>query len=344
MGEATMRPRDAARLAALLVRLARGPGGAPPRGVEEHRDLTIPGARSRCDLYAPRAGAPDRAVVAVHGVTVNGARDPRLVHFARCLARARVACWVPTLAGLSECRFEEGDVGDLGAIATEAARRQGRAAGLVGFSYGASYALVAAARPDAAEAVAFVVGFGAYHSLADLLEGYRRDARRQPESERELDDRRYLRLVLARAFGEASAAPVGDPAAIREQLARFCRDATAEEKRRFDEGPQLAALDAEALLARALAERGPTLAALSPSEGGALARLRCPVSLIHDEGDTVVPAEHSRRIHAELRRGAARREHRLLVTGLLSHVTLADAARPRDLLELFAALAPVVAG
>jgi pimeloyl-ACP methyl ester carboxylesterase len=339
-----MRAGEAARLFALLGRIARGPGGAPLRDVEERRDLTIAGSRSSCDLYMPRKTTPDRAVVAVHGVTVNGARDPRLVHFSRCLARARVVCYVPMLAGLSECRFDERDVDDLRAIVAEAALRHDGAAGLIGFSYGASYALLAAARPEAAGAVSSVVGFGAYHSLADLLEGYRRDARRPAANDRELDDRRYLRLVLARAFGDAGAAPRCAPAALLAQLARFCHEATEEEKRRFDEGPQLAGLDVGAVLARALAERSSTIAALSPSEGGALSRIRCPVSLIHDAGDRVVPPEHSQRIHAELERGAARGRHRLLVTGLLSHVTLADAVRPRELLELFLALAPAVTG
>jgi pimeloyl-ACP methyl ester carboxylesterase len=346
--EAAVRPREAARLAALLLRIAQGPReGRRQPAVAERRGLAIPGARSTCDLYEPRGRAPDRAVVAVHGVTAKGGRDPRLMHFARCLARAGVSCLVPTLAGLSDCRFDERDVDDLCSLAVDAARRSGRAAGLVGFSYGASYCLVAAGRQGAAGAVGYVVSFGAYHSLADLLEGYRRDARRPPASARERDDRRYLRLVLAHGLRELSAAPGPDPESARSLLRRFCHEATEEEKRSFDEGAALSGIDVEAVLARALAERGPTVAALSPAESGALARIRCPVSLVHDAVDGVVPPAHSRRIHAALLRHAApggARRHTVLVTGLLSHVTLADAARPRDLLRLLAALAPVVAG
>jgi pimeloyl-ACP methyl ester carboxylesterase len=342
-----MGPAEAARLAALLLdvaRASRARAGRPPSGVAERRGLAVQSARSAYDLYEPARRTADRAVVAVHGVTVNGGRDARLVHFARCLARARVACLVPTLAGLSDCRFDERDVDDLCALAVEARRLTGRAPGLVGFSYGASYCLVAAGRPGVE--AAYVVAFGAYRSLADLLEGYRRDAARTPASARERDDRRYLRLVLTHGLSDLAAPPGCDISAaagvnLRSLLERYCHGATEEEKRQVD--VVAARLDVAETLARALRTRAVTVAALSPAESGALGRVRCPVILIHDAADGVVPPDHSRRLHAGLERAGAAR-HTLLVTGLLTHVSLADALRPRDLLRLLAALAPIVAG
>ena len=42
--------------------------------------------------------------------------------------------------------------------------------GLIGFSFGGTYALLAAAFPETAGAIRFVLAVGAYYSLADVVE------------------------------------------------------------------------------------------------------------------------------------------------------------------------------
>ncbi|MCP5047549.1 MAG: hypothetical protein GY940_10280, partial [bacterium] len=114
-----MGPGEWVRLAALMRRLADG--GA--RSLSCRQDAALPaGPVNRCqestpsgivfDLYQHRE--KDRGVwVIVHGVTVNGRKDPRLVHFAHSIACSGVTCVVPSLEGLVSCRWEPGDLDKL---------------------------------------------------------------------------------------------------------------------------------------------------------------------------------------------------------------------------------------
>ncbi|HEY3355878.1 MAG TPA: alpha/beta fold hydrolase [Polyangia bacterium] len=330
-----MRLGDVATLSALLARIARGPRtpDRPDPSVVEDRDRE--GGGLRYDWYA----SPDRlrgAVIALHGVTVNGARDHRLVHFARCLARARVACAVPTLPGLAACRVEARDVDLLGGLVASLGAA-GHRPGLIGFSYGGSYALAAAARPALAASCRFVLTFGAYHRLDDLMTERAAARDEEPATAAAWDDAIYERLVLAHGYPDAAALPPAAQAEAAALLGRYCHAATPEEKRAFYER-HLRGLDLPRLHA-AIAPAA--VAAVSP--GGALGAVRCPVSLVHDRDDSIIAPAHAERLHAELRAAAPAGSHRLLVTALLSHVDLRQALRPGDVGRLYAALAPILA-
>ena len=58
--------------------------------------------------------------------------------------------------------------------------------------------------------------------------------------------------------------------------------------------------------------------------------------------DTFVPPAHAERMHAELRAAPGGERHRLLVSSLLSHVSLADAFRWGELGRLARVLGPVL--
>lgn len=53
------------------------------------------------DFYLPRTEYSSRVIV-LHGVTLNADEDPRLRHFAGCLASVGVTCVVPALRGLAD--------------------------------------------------------------------------------------------------------------------------------------------------------------------------------------------------------------------------------------------------
>jgi pimeloyl-ACP methyl ester carboxylesterase len=329
-----VRLADLARLMGLLSRISQGPRSTDrPAGLREQLEKTSSGAGY--DLYLP-AGEPRAAVVAVHGVTAQGARDARLIHFARSLARAQVACAVPTLPGLSGCRWEAADLDVLEKVALALEVAVGQRPGLVGFSYGGSYCLVAAGRTDLAPRIRFVLTFGAYCSLEEVFAGYLEQERLEPESERDWDDRIYLHLVLAAQLEEALSLPAELRHRVHDLLHRYCDRATAEEKRRFFDH-ELRSLD---LVSTAIASLDrPTLRALSPA--GQLAGLRCPVSLIHDQHDSVVPPAQAEKLREELRVGSNVLT-RLLITPLLSHVDLGALLHPGRVARLVAALAPLV--
>ncbi len=325
------------RLLGLLGRLSAGPDGDGPHAdVEEQLDCRLPGVRAPVDVYRPRR-PPERTVIAAHGVTMLGNRDPRLIHFARSLARSRVTCVVPVLPGLSDCRWAREDVDVLEEVADWVHRDTGGPVGLIGFCYGASYCLVAAARPTVAPHISFVLAFGAFHSLGDLLDEYPGEPPADDAGDEAWDAHVYRRLVLAHQVGQdALVAHVpGDD--VTSLLRRYCHEASDEEKRAFHDR-YLADLDVARL--QASVADAATHEALSPA--GQLGDLRCPASLVHDTHDTIVPADHSRRLYEELQRRAEPRQDTLLVTDLLSHVTLSGMLRLGDLRKLHAALAPVL--
>jgi hypothetical protein len=325
---------DVASLSRLFAHLGAAPSG-PHRDVVEDRDRVTPEGAAY-DAYAPR-GPCRGAVVAVHGVTVNGPRDERLVHFARCLARSRVSCAVPRLPGLIGCRLDADDLDVLASVTRAAAATAGGRAGLIGFSFGASYCLVAAARADVAPIGRFVLAFGAYHSLGDLWANHASARFAEPRTEVEWDDAVYLRLVLAAGNRDLVSLPADAWREVDGLLRRYCHEATPAEKRDVFER-HLRDLD---LLPLATRRHDTAFAALSPA--GRLGGLRCGVSLVHDPHDPTVPVAHAHAIFAELGHGAGGGRHRLLVTPLLAHVTLASALRLGDVGRLYAALGPVLA-
>jgi pimeloyl-ACP methyl ester carboxylesterase len=331
-----VRPIRLMRLGMLLARLSRPPtaGADDPEPIEEQERTSAAGAGYT--LYLPKQHQAMAQVIAVHGMTVNDRHDHRLVHFARTLARSGLACATPTLSGLRDGRFDPHDPEALASVALELSRESARRVGLVGFSFGGSQALLAATRPELAEAVRFVVAFGAYHSLADLFEHFRALELQEPRQPAEIENTIYLILMLAHTLPEK----LPWSAALREEaeqlLRTYCQAPALPRKRDFyDRHLRGLHLVEQALLEVPRA----SVTALSPA--GQLAGLRCPVSLIHDEHDTLVPAQHSRRLHAELR--GLGKTSTLLVTPLLSHVALSEVRHLPDVWKLCAALEPLAA-
>lgn len=330
---------DLFRLSVLLSRLSRGPSAAAAPGVEELPDQPLSGDRpGRFDLYLPAGGTARAAVVAVHGITAQGRKEPRLVHFARCLARSGVACAVPTLPAMSACLTDPADLDVLEQVTLATAARADRRPGLVGFSYGAAFSLVVAARPAMADVLRFVIAIGAYHDLGDLHSIYAAAADRGAPTGEQLDDHIYMHLVVALGMLDGLSLPPGGAQRLRRLYADYCHGgATLDEKR---------AAYRELLWPRDLPYRNlrrhdaATLDALSPA--GKLAAVTCPVRLIHDSRDELVPPRHAEAILAELRRGEAGDHHSLLITSLLSHVELSGLVRLDQVARLFAALAPII--
>jgi pimeloyl-ACP methyl ester carboxylesterase len=328
---------DFARLTALMSRLSRPwQEDAPDARVVEDLDLVAgPGV---FDLYHPARGAPRAVIVAVHGVTTLLGRDPRLIHFARSLARSGVACAVPSLDGLAAARWDAQDLDRLEAVSLEAIARTGRpGVGLIGFSYGGSYALVTAAREALAEQARFVIAIGAYHDLARLFAWYVETRHEDPQTEAQWDDRIYLHMVLARAHPELLTEAARQLPLLEDLLGRYCSGSSPEEKRRTFE-QELRSLD---LVAKCMNAHDPAVvAALSPA--GNLGGLRCPVSQIHDPMDAIVPREQAEALHLELERLPGGERHGLLVTRLLTHVSLDSVLRLGELRRLFVSMAPII--
>jgi dipeptidyl aminopeptidase/acylaminoacyl peptidase len=129
----------------------------------EETTVDTPDGPLHADLY--RSPAPRGALLLVHGLSRAGRRHPELVRLARVLARHRRLVMVPQFEGLAVFRLSGREVAEARA-ATRALAGHGVPVGVVGFSFGAGPALLAAAdTPD----VALAVSFGGYADLEDVV-------------------------------------------------------------------------------------------------------------------------------------------------------------------------------
>lgn len=328
--------RDLFRLTALLKRTAKVP--AKPlvdKRFSERREQTTPGGLVY-DLMEPTRTS-EGLVIPLHGSTLNGKDDARLQHFARSLAISGGTCAVPTLPGLSHMRWVDSDVHALVELIEHLHNQTGRRVGLIGFSFGGSLALLAAANKAVADKVRFVLTFGAYHCLNRVYDFFYETRKQEPIGETAWDDRVYLHLTTAYRQRERLDLPDEVEAGLVSLMKRFCSQSDHEEKRAFFE-QHLRALDL-LTLERQHQDRA-MLDAVSPA--GQLQSLRCQVGLVHDPADGIVPADHAQQLMAELQGTARAADHRLLVTSLMKHVDLAGALNMPEIVRLFKILAPLV--
>jgi dienelactone hydrolase len=130
--------------------------------------------------HPPRAGigavpgaGGGTGVVLVHGVNETGKDDERIVWLADLLARSGFTVLTPDFLGFKSLTIRTSDVEELVASVQYLAGRTedvgpGRI-GLIGFSYGAGPAVIAAADPRVRDDVQFVVSFGGYYDLLNVI-------------------------------------------------------------------------------------------------------------------------------------------------------------------------------
>jgi esterase/lipase len=276
------------------------------------------------------------ACIAVHGVTLKGGQDPRLIHFARTVAHFGTTCVVPTLGGLASCRWETSDLDELANIVALTADTIHQRVGLIGFSFGGSYALIVAARSEVLKYVPWVITLGAYHNLSDVMKGYALNLKREPQSNTEWDEAIHQRLVFLYGQRDAAAFPQEVWQEVEALLKRYCCEAFLEEKRRFYDR-YLRDLNPEVF------NRFPepkVLQELSPA--GNLEHLTCPVMLIHDRHDQVVPATQAQHLLSELEALPNKKQHRLILTSLLSHVSASNLLNVPEVIRIAKALSPLI--
>ena len=264
------------------------------QGAPERSAVNVPtpeGARE-ADLYLPPGDGPFAAVVLFLGVAPAGRDDPRVVNLGEGLARAGMATLVYWSPEKAQERVHEPDIANL-AAAHRFLRAQPYAdperVGLAGFCVGASFALMAAAHPDARERVSFVNAFGPYDDLERLLFAVATRSQSTPDGAVPWEPNHLTLRVAQRMMEEsvdaerarASPAEIADyEAAVASLLAGT--DAQAAERAIADLPP-------------ALLER---MARVSPQTH--VADVRAPVLLMHDRADDLVPAGGSRRLYAAL--------------------------------------------
>jgi len=125
------------------------------------------------DLYLPQPGRPVPGILLNHGVVDTGKDDPRLRRFAEILCRSGFVVLVPDFKGMRSFRIAPSDVDEV-QVAFENLIAMGKytlpgSCGLFGFSYGSGPTMIAASRPVIREKVRFIVSFGGYYDLKNVL-------------------------------------------------------------------------------------------------------------------------------------------------------------------------------
>jgi pimeloyl-ACP methyl ester carboxylesterase len=327
------------RLIALMVRLARGMEGSfSYPAVTRYQGHTAAHPPTVFDVYGHKRKKRSTWVL-VHGFTVNGRKDHRLVRFSHLLAQSGVICVVPTLEGLASCRWEPGDLDALARVIAAASNENQGPVGLMGFSYGGSYCLLAAARQGIKEYVHRVISFGAYHSIRTLFDEYTKIPDREPQHTcaGAWDAVIYCRLALLHGYGGEKFFPPGVQEQIKAMLTRYCTNASLEEKKKFYHQylrePDMAEIIRCAMKPDVVRE-------LSPE--GNISGLACPVTLIHQRNDPVIPQAHAEHLYKELLLLANPERHRLIITSLLSHVSPSNIWHIRDAVRFSLAMAPIL--
>ena len=111
--------------------------------------------------------------VVLHGVTRPGRFHPTLLRFVRALASSKAAVLVPQIPEWVDLSLEPERTLPTVQAALDGLRSLPGTSdgpyGLIGFSFGAPQAMIAAAHQDVSEQLAGVVGFGSYFDVASMV-------------------------------------------------------------------------------------------------------------------------------------------------------------------------------
>ncbi len=325
----------------VLLGLARAPeasDAAPPaeNGSEVRVwDVQVPldGLAARGRFYARGNALEGERVILVHGVHHLGIDEPRLVKFARELAKAGRVVFTPEIEDLTRYHITERSVAQL----TDAGRYLVQMApdpeksrvGLIGFSFAGGLSLVAGGSPELSEHLSFVASIGGHHDLSRVLRFFMDQRIETPSGLKQLRSHEYGLVVLTYECLPDLLPPEDVPLASsvlrawlmedRATALALMADVSSEQAERLFallERGELSQLRPQ--LRRALDARQRHLERLSPS--GKLSALRAPAYLLHGSDDTVIPPSETAWADIEL----ARQEHSALVSPLLRHVALKD--------------------
>ncbi|HMA91896.1 MAG TPA: hypothetical protein VKP30_04375 [Polyangiaceae bacterium] len=317
----------------LLQAMNSGKRGTRPDVIE--RAVPLMGSNAAATCFEPRRKLRGTLVL-VHGVTGRANQDPLLVHLARSLAGIGYRSIVPGLEHLANFKHDPRDI-DTIVAAIEAASHHTDRVSILAFSYGASYALCAAANPKVNTACSALVGFGAYFELSEALEFQRQLLLRHQSLDNDDADITYLRYTLLATHRQQLDLPDEAWRQIEPILVNFTTPRPLAEKR----APlvQFARHIDYVKLMESYQER-PHAAALSPASS--LHNVRCWVGLLHDPNDMFVPPDHAERIRAALDGRPNAEPVAVLTTPMLSHVQVDPLRRVLDLPRLIRVLEPVL--
>jgi pimeloyl-ACP methyl ester carboxylesterase len=292
----------------------------------------------RARLYRPEGLSNAPALVLVHGIHKDGMDEARLKAFAQSLAATGLLVLTPHVLSLADYRIEKSAVELIGWSAEALHRQTRRRVGVMGLSFAGGLCLVTAADPRFAPSIGYVLAVGAHDDLERVANFLLTNEIPTPGGEPlRLPADPYGVLLFAYEYAAALFAPAevepgrvalrywlwGETDKAREQAERMSSEGKATLQALWN-GNNTAVLP---VLRRQLAQRRAALRSVSPHD--VLARVRCPVFLVHGAHDAVVPCSETQ----WLARGLQGR-CRVLISPAVGHVEVAATATPAEKLEV----------
>lgn len=205
--------------------------GGAGRFREEEVRLEVAGEAREATLYLPERRGPAPGWVVLHGMTIPGRRHLAMSRFVRSLAASGAAVLVPDVPAWRALRVDSAAARDtLAAGACFLAERpevRPGGVGAVGFSFGATQALIAAAEPALRERIRAVVAFGGYCDLQRMVRCLFTGEHEWEGAGHRLDPDPYGRWILAGNF-----LPRVPGMEDMERVARHARELALESGRR----------------------------------------------------------------------------------------------------------------
>jgi pimeloyl-ACP methyl ester carboxylesterase len=277
------------------------PGRVPTLNDAARSGIASDGATA--DLYR-RSGPLRGSLVLVHGLSREGKDHPAFQRVAQSLARAGFLVLAPDLPDLRAFYVSENSVRAIvrgvQVLETEAVSPLG----ILGFSFGAGPALLAAADPAIRDRVDLVGSFGGYWDLSNVIAFVTTGWYEENGRWRQASQQPYNRWKLLAALAPYVANPVERAdlqQLVKRKLANPEEDVLAELLRLRVEGRQLVALvenrqrdrvaDLLASLSPKIRDR---IQRLSPS--AELSRVRARLLIAHGRDDDSIPYTESVRL------------------------------------------------
>jgi pimeloyl-ACP methyl ester carboxylesterase len=314
--------RARAKAVAVIAESLGLPFPRPFAAEAPRREIVLGGVTG--DVYGEKEPWP--AIVLVPGAAPDGKDDARIVRLARALARARRTVFVPQLA-LAEKRLVTGDLEALVAVVLALDDLHPGPVTLLGFSYGGSFSLLAAADHRLDGRLGRVAAFGAYFDLVGVAQAVTSGVslvggRRVPWSAHPRATEVFREVMIEMA-------PAGVKGELRDALAGHIGGTmlTPEAQAVYDFAVNEDPDRTYPLASRLPEEMRSTLTTFSPAS--VADRIGAEVIALHSIDDPVVPYGEALRLRGALPRAS------LETVSLFSHVRFGRGSalvKARDLL------------
>jgi pimeloyl-ACP methyl ester carboxylesterase len=295
---------------------------------EEDGTAQTPHGPLRYRLYIPQDVKNPGGVLLLHGVHHLGIEDPRMWSLARALASAGVLVMTPELKDLTDYRVTPQTIDVIGDSATVLSTRMNRTVGVIGLSFAGGLSLIAAAKPEYAQKIGFVLAIGSHDDMGRVARFFAANVIAKPDSaETPFQAHEYGVLVLAYAHLEDFFSPQDVPIAheiLRQRLWELPdadKNAAALSpagRTELDELLHHRDLLRDALLQEINLHKA-EMDSVSPHSR--ISSLQTPVYLLHGAGDTIIPASETLWLAKDLPAQSVKAE---LISPALVHVNMED--------------------